>query len=119
MILAIIGQRELTEEQVSPIVLDAISKLNPSKIVSGGAKGVDSIAVSIAKSLSLTTEEFLPEFKSQSRADIVMGYYERNMRIVNACDAVLAIVGNRKTGGTYYTIGYAEKMGKPITICHV
>lgn len=119
MILAIIGQRELTEEQVSPIVLDAISKLNPSKIVSGGAKGVDSIAVSIAKSLSLSTAEFLPVFKSKSRADVVAGYYARNRLIVDSCDILLAIVGDRETGGTFYTINYAKKREKQVFIYHV
>ena len=119
MILGIIGQRELSEAQVSPVVLDFISKLKPSKIVSGGARGVDSIAVSIAKSLNLTTEEFLPVFKSKSRADLIAGYYERNRQIVNSCDALLAIIGDRKTGGTFYTIKHAKKMGKQVFICQV
>ena len=119
MDLAIIGQRELTEEQISGIILESLSKLMPSKVISGGSKGVDSIAISISRKLGIETVEFLPVFKSKSRHDVVNGYYERNKKIVNACDLLIAIVGNRKTGGSFYTIKYAKSIGKEVIIYQV
>jgi len=119
MDLAIIGQRELTEEQVSGVILESLSRLMPSKVISGGAKGVDSIAISISRKLGIETVEFLPVFKSKARYDVINGYYERNKKIVDACDLLIAIVGSRKSGGSFYTINYAKKIGKEVIIYQV
>lgn len=46
-------------------------------------------------------------------------YHERNRDIVDACDLLIACPKERGPvwhGGTWYTIHYAEKVGKPVTI---
>ena len=42
-------------------------------------------------------------------------FFERNRFMVDRADTVIAVYDGRKRGGTYQTIGYAEKAGKQIT----
>lgn len=41
-------------------------------------------------------------------------YIKRDRRIVDDCDLLLAVWDGKKHGGTYQTIEYAKKKGKPI-----
>jgi hypothetical protein len=46
-------------------------------------------------------------------------HFARNRDIVNACDKLIACPGEMQEqarGGTWYTINYARKVGKPVTI---
>lgn len=58
------------------------------------------------------------------RADIILDpkpYLERNRDIVDAADILIAAPGSndeQPRGGTWYTIRYARKMGKPIIIIY-
>ena len=61
-------------------------------IISGGAKGVDKMAIEIAKGLGFQTKEFLPEVydwtpKGQNIGKI--GYKKRNLQIAEECDKIL------------------------------
>ena len=65
-------------------ILDRYNKINTT-IVSGGAKGIDTIAVGIARSLEYDVLEFLPKGKGWQ-------YYKpRNILIANKCDKVYSI----------------------------
>ena len=48
----------------------------------------------------------------------VEDYLERNRRIVHDCDELIACPGEGVSKGTWYTIKYARKCGKPVTIIH-
>ena len=45
-------------------------------------------------------------------------YLERNRRIVHDCDELIACPGAGVSKGTWYTINYARKCEKPVTIIH-
>ncbi len=75
-------------------IMSILGKYNPqdTTIVSGGADGVDRIAVKIAKKLGFKVIEYLPK-------GIGWQYYmPRNLLIANKCDKVysvaLSLIGN-------------------------
>lgn len=49
-------------------------------IISGGAKGVDTTAIEVAKELGFQTQEYLPEKEEWEY------YKKRNLQIANDCD---------------------------------
>lgn len=57
MKLAIIGSRSLTNINID----EEVDKLNPTTIVSGGAKGIDTLAEDYAKRHNLPLIVFKPE----------------------------------------------------------
>ena len=86
--IGIVGSSKATTTQnvVDTVcsILDRYDKINTT-IVSGGAKGIDTIAVDIARSLDYDVLEFLPK-------GIGWQYYKpRNMLIANKCDKVYSI----------------------------
>jgi len=87
--IAIVGSSKLTENEERDVrqtvsyILDRFT--NNIEIISGGANGVDSIAVEIAKSRGLRTQEYLP-----SSNDWV-GYSLRNIQIAKECDELFCI----------------------------
>jgi hypothetical protein len=61
-------------------------------IISGGAKGVDKMAVEIAKGLGFQTKEYLPEVHDwipKGRNIGKIGYKKRNLQMAEACDKIL------------------------------
>lgn len=46
-------------------------------------------------------------------------YHDRNRDIVDVCDVLIATPdGSRRPhSGTWYTVGYAEKIGRPVVVC--
>ena len=86
--IGIVGSSKATTTQnvVDTVcsILDRYNKINTT-IVSGGAKGIDTIAVDIARSLDYDVLEFLPK-------GIGWQYYKpRNILIANKCDKVYSI----------------------------
>ncbi len=63
----------------------------PHCVISGGAKGVDTIAIEIAKALGLDTEEYFPGIDKWEDTDGKRGYKSRNLEIVEACDMLYCI----------------------------
>jgi hypothetical protein len=59
-------------------------------IISGGAKGVDKIAVEIATDLDLGTNEkdYLPEVNDWNDVDGKIGYQTRNLKLATDCDVL-------------------------------
>lgn len=50
---------------------------------------------------------------------ITMPYFKRNREIVNECDILIATpaqMTRQQFGGTWYTVGYAEKINKSVYI---
>lgn len=58
----------------------------------------------------METQEFLPDHKKYKHA-----YHHRNRLIAEACDELIAFWDGRSTG-TAYTVGYAKRIGKPVTV---
>ena len=85
-------------------------------IVSGGAKGVDSAAVEYARQRGLKVIEYHPDLAGCSeRFEYTQRYFDRNQRIVDDCDLLVAFT-EKENGGTWDTIKRARKAGKPLKI---
>lgn len=83
----------------------------PDTIISGGAKGADTLARQFANEHNLELIEFIPDYKKYGRTAPLL----RNKLIVEACDCLLAF-WDGKSKGTKATLDYAEKLGKPVTV---
>jgi len=111
MKIAIIGSRTIK------INFDIIKKYLPENItciISGGAKGVDSVASAYAKNNNIKLIEFLPNYKKYGRKAPLV----RNTEIIKNSDFVLAFWDN-KSRGTLDSINKAKKMNKPYKIVSI
>ena len=106
MKLAVIGSRVL-----KCIDIEKYMRADITEIVSGGAKGVDSLAREYAERKGIKLTEFIPEYKSYGRAAPIV----RNRKIVDYADEVLAF-WDGSSKGTLFVIEYAKKRGKPCSV---
>lgn len=107
MIVGIIGSRNITN-------FSDLSKHIPigtSKIISGGATGVDLLAKEYALTNNISFLEFLPEYEKYAK----IAPLKRNDAIINHCDFILA-VWDGKSKGTKYVIDKCIKLSKPFQI---
>ncbi len=115
MRVAIVGSRRRTDAEavyryVANLPADCV-------VVSGGAVGPDTWAVEAAKARGLAFTEHLPDLAGvHSRGEATRRYHERNQRIVDDCDRVVAFVDSGRKGGTEDTIRRAQRAGKPVEI---
>ena len=106
MKLAIIGSRGLTDIDIEKYIPEGVCE-----IVSGGAKGVDTLAREYAVKHGFLLTEFLPEYgKYRRNAPLV-----RNEKIIGYADEVLAF-WDGKSRGTRFTIEKCREMGKKVTV---
>ena len=89
---------------------DYLASAQPSLVISGGARGADSMAETWARRNGVETQIFLPDHKKYRHP-----YHHRNRLIAEACDRLVAFWDGRSTG-TKYTIDYARRIGKPVEI---
>lgn len=108
MKIAIIGSRNIAEVDLSFYV--SLS----DEIVSGGARGVDTVAAAYAAEKGLKLTVFLPEYERYGRAAPI----KRNYQIVDYADKVIAF-WDGVSKGTQSVIKYAEKAGKPCEVVYV
>jgi len=116
MKLAIIGSRTLRGSEVKTIIDFVIKNAkNPiDTIVSGGANGVDAQAECYAKMHGIATKIYLPDYAAHGkRAPLI-----RNLKIIEECDALLAI-WDGKSAGTAYTIRKAREAGKKVMVVQI
>ena len=131
-VLAIVGSRDVPDYQSSSLVKQAILEHKPKLVVSGGAHGVDSIAVVVARSLGIPTIEFLPEMSTWDHQGLIKeaieifdengitikipgGFKQRNMKVAEMCDCLVRISSaTTKTYGSGWTADYAERLGKRV-----
>lgn len=109
MKVAVVGSRD-----ASPSAARLILKYLPAdatEIVSGGARGIDTLAEEVAKSLSLPTKIFLPDYETYGRQAPLF----RNRQIIDYADCVLAF-WDGKSSGTKSVIGTCMDTGKPIKV---
>lgn len=109
--LAVVGARDFAN---LGLVRMYIEKLPPETvIVSGGARGVDRVAVSVARKLGMQYVEHLPKPVDDSYREVYKALLERNTWIVEDSDLVWAFTDWR-TGGTWDTITKAIDMEKVV-----
>ena len=106
MKLAIIGSRNIDD-----IVIDKYIPEATTEIVSGGAKGVDTLAKFFAQKNGLILTEFLPRYDLYGKVAPI----KRNREIAEYADEAIAFWDGRSKG-TDHAIGFFKKLGKKVTV---
>jgi predicted Rossmann fold nucleotide-binding protein DprA/Smf involved in DNA uptake len=107
MKIAVVGSRSLDNYQLVKSILEQYTF---SQIVSGGAKGIDTLAEQYSDELGLIEPlVILPDWKQYNRGAGAV----RNREIVDTADFVVAI-WDGKSKGTQISINHAKKTHKPI-----
>ena len=79
-------------------------------IISGGARGADTLAKRFAVEHEIAYEEYLPDWSIGRQAGIL-----RNIDIVNVADEVI-VFWDGKSNGSKFTISYSQEQGKPCRV---
>jgi predicted Rossmann fold nucleotide-binding protein DprA/Smf involved in DNA uptake len=114
MILAIVGSVLLSSGSQEARAIEIINlalSLNPEKVVSGGALGVDSLAEGLSELAGIPFKKFLPG-NNRWEPD---GFKARNILVAEACTHLLCIrTRQSKTYGSGWTADYAESLGRQV-----
>jgi len=105
MKVAIIGSRNLS------IDIEAFLPQGVTLIVSGGAKGIDTLAEEYADKHNIPKLIFLPDYKKYSKKAPLI----RNKLIVDNADIVI-VFWDGESRGTKFTIDYAKRQGKKVIV---
>ena len=104
MKLGIVGSRNFSDyKRFQELLRASIDLTQVTMIVSGGAKGVDSMARRFAKQEKLPIKEFLPDYARHKRGAPL----KRNSQIVEFSDKVIAFP-TKTSSGTYDSIRKAK-----------
>ncbi len=106
MKLLIVGSRSITEFD-----LEGYVSSETDMIISGGANGIDTLAELYADKHRISKIIIRPEYEKYGRAAPL----KRNEAMVDMCDEVL-VIWDGVSKGTKYTVDYAAKHGKKVTI---
>lgn len=106
MKVAIIGSRSLTNVEISKYIPE-----NVTEIISGGAKGIDTLAEEWADKNGIPKTIIKPEYEKYKRGAPL----KRNEKIVESADIIIAL-WDGKSRGTKFTIDYAKKLNKEVKI---
>ena len=109
MKLAIVGSRNISGVNIEEYLPEGLEE-----IVSGGARGIDSVAAAYAKSHGIKLVEFLPDYKKYGR----VAPLRRNDEIADYADEVIAF-WDGVSSGTKYTVEAFKKRGKPVRIMKI
>lgn len=118
MKLAIVGYRGFTDwakfsDHVDAYVLERGER--PVLVISGGAKGADTMAERWAKIHGIPTEILAPDWKKHKRG----AGFARNTDIVNVCTDMIAFPNKARGKGTQDSIKKAQETGKQVKIVWV
>jgi len=106
MKLAIIGSRSIEE-----LNLDEYIKEKPDVVISGGAKGIDTIAWKWALKNNIKIIVHRPNYNLHGK----WAALKRNDIIIDEADKIIAFWNGESTG-TKYVIDRARKLNKPLEI---
>jgi len=111
--VAIIGGRDFDQKEfLFEKVLSIVQNHHVSLIISGGAKGADTLAKQFALHHEIPFQEYLPQYHLYPGK---IAPLKRNEQIVNACDILVAFpCCNSK--GTWHTLSLARQQKKDIYI---
>lgn len=127
MKVAIVGDRNITNYKLVEKAIKQ-SGFEITEVVSGGARGVDSLAKQWAQKNCIPYKEFAADWDNIKAKNAIVktnkwgkkynanAGFERNSKIQNYSDAVIAIQIFGPTPGTQDTIRKAKKRGIPVYI---
>lgn len=107
--IAIVGSRDY--QNLDAVRQYVFEQERNSVIISGGARGVDSVAVDEAKRLGMAYEVYPADWSRYGRSAGAL----RNHQIVEAATEVVAF-WDGKSPGTEITMTMARNAGKPLTV---
>lgn len=111
MKIAVVGSREgFTEEQVERGMFHNFA-YQENILVTGGARGVDTYAMNIARENNIQMIIFYPEWDKYGKG----AGFIRNKLIVDNADKVIAF-WDGQSKGTKHSIDYAKSKGKEVEI---
>ena len=115
MKVGIIGSRRRADRAS---IEACVAELDPETVVvSGGASGPDQWAVEAAQQRGMSVVVLRPLLDLvRSFGEAVRAYHERNQRIVDHSDRLIAFVAADRRGGTEDTIRRAMRAGKEVEI---
>jgi hypothetical protein len=111
--LAIVGGRDFDSYELLEQEVDLIAPSNTTEIVSGGAKGADSLGEWYAVRRRLRICVFQADWDLHGKS----AGYKRNTQIVDYCDGLIAF-WDTKSKGTKHSIDLATKANKLIKIVY-
>jgi len=111
--LAIVGSRTILDEHFVKRILNAYKFLfgKPAKVISGGAKGIDTIAEKWANENNIETQIFYPDWNKYGKK----AGFIRNEDIIKNCDICLAI-WDGESNGTKNDFEWCKKYHKDLII---
>lgn len=115
--LAIVGCRKYTNyENFKTIINNYIEEIGfiPDEIISGGARGVDSMAEIFAKENNIPITIFHPDWNKYGKSAGIL----RNTDIINSATHVIALPSVHSKG-TYDSINKAKKLGKNLKVVNI
>lgn len=107
--LLVAGSRSITDIDISKYIPKDVDA-----IISGGAKGIDTLAEEYADKHKISKVIIRPSYSVSKKAAPIL----RNQSMVILCNRVLAI-WDGKSRGTKYTIDYAKKLDKDVTVINI
>lgn len=116
MKIAVVGSRTISDEKLVIQFMLECHEFNTEydKIISGGARGVDSIAEDFAKEHNIRTKIFKPQWdKYRKQAGFI-----RNADIIGNCDKCICIWDGESLG-TKNDIELCEQMSKPCYVLNI
>ena len=122
MKLGIVGTRRRNEDMIKFILQGYIDEFKPDMIVSGGCqRGADRFAEELARQLSIPILILYPKIPAHyaPRYVWIQAYYERNRRIAEESDALVAVVADDRRGGTEDTIKWFKELKPQNTLVEV
>ncbi|MFW5872129.1 MAG: DUF2493 domain-containing protein [bacterium] len=106
MRLAIVGSRTFNDYQLLKEKIECLG-IVINEIVSGGAKGADTLGAEYAKENDIKLTVFLPDWEKHGRA---AGFF-RNRIIIDNCDMLIAF-WDGQSKGTKHSIDLAKQKNK-------
>jgi hypothetical protein len=110
MNVAIVGGRDFDDYDLFKKHVSG-EKINIKSIISGGARGTDTLAERYAKEIGVPVKIYLPDWTKHGKAAGPI----RNKQIIEAADCVIAF-WDEKSPGTRSSLKIAEELRKPLTI---
>lgn len=108
MKVAVIGSRSFNNYDK---VIQTLSKIKITEIVSGGAIGADKLGERYAIENGIPTKIFLPEWEKYGKS----AGFKRNTQIIEEAEFIVAF-WDMESKGTKDSIQKAEKQGKKVLI---
>jgi len=111
--LIIAGSRDFTDYRLLCTICDTLYKKEPFTVISGGARGADSLAERYTVSRSIPFEVFMAKWNTHGKK----AGYIRNQEMAKAGDRAL-IFWDGKSRGTQHMIHIAKNYKLPTIICY-